>query len=91
MPNAVHDNLSDEFRALLARHSGARSRIPEAAPAPLALPARAAGVLATWYRRWADRCELAWLAENYPDQLLDDIGVSRKDLLREARKPFWCP
>jgi uncharacterized protein YjiS (DUF1127 family) len=48
-----------------------------------------ASLLFAWWRRWGDRCEMRWLAENYPDSLLDDVGLSREELWREAQKPFW--
>jgi uncharacterized protein YjiS (DUF1127 family) len=59
------------------------------APAPRNLFARIGALLLEWVRRWADRCELRWIAEHYPDELLEDAGLSRADLLTEARKPFW--
>ncbi len=42
-------------------------------------------VLCIWPERHQQRAELRELE---PDQLLD-IGISRSDAMREARKPFW--
>jgi uncharacterized protein YjiS (DUF1127 family) len=41
--------------------------------------------LARMHDRYLQRQELAELS----DHLLDDIGVSREEALREAGKPFW--
>ena len=41
--------------------------------------------LHTWHERAVTRRELAGMDEH----LLHDIGLSRSDVLREARKPFW--
>ena len=72
------------------RGAGRRAAtLPTSPPRRPISPGAPSGLLALWYRRWADRCELAWLAEHYPDELLDDVGVAREDLVREARKPFW--
>jgi uncharacterized protein YjiS (DUF1127 family) len=38
-----------------------------------------------WRRRFHDRCALA----NLCDRSLRDIGLTRYDADREARKPFW--
>jgi uncharacterized protein YjiS (DUF1127 family) len=43
-----------------------------------------AGVL-TWQERARDRHRMASLS----DAMLRDIGISRADLERECRKPFW--
>jgi uncharacterized protein YjiS (DUF1127 family) len=42
-------------------------------------------VLWAWYRRYNQRQELRSL----DDRMLADIGVSRAEADREARKPFW--
>lgn len=39
----------------------------------------------TWLDRYAQRRQLARL----DPRMLKDIGVSRTEALREARKPFW--
>lgn len=41
--------------------------------------------LNTWYVRWQERRELAALDQ----RALDDIGLSRGDVLTEVSKPFW--
>jgi len=41
--------------------------------------------VATWMERNRQRHTLA----NLPDYMLKDIGVSRVDAWREAKKPFW--
>jgi uncharacterized protein YjiS (DUF1127 family) len=46
---------------------------------------RALALLDIWRRRLRDRRELALL----DDRSLRDIGLTRYDALREARKPFW--
>ncbi|MEM8742477.1 MAG: DUF1127 domain-containing protein [Pseudomonadota bacterium] len=38
-----------------------------------------------WMARARSRADLATL----DDHLLDDIGVTRADARREARRPFW--
>ena len=43
--------------------------------------------LYTWQQRYRMRRELA-----HPDErLLRDMGISRYDAVREARRPFWLP
>jgi uncharacterized protein YjiS (DUF1127 family) len=42
---------------------------------------------AVWWRRTLDREHLAGLS----DYLLKDIGLTRADVEREARQPFWWP
>jgi uncharacterized protein YjiS (DUF1127 family) len=46
---------------------------------------RCARTLVLWSERWRQREALAEL----DDDLLRDIGVSRKDARREAQKGFW--
>jgi uncharacterized protein YjiS (DUF1127 family) len=41
--------------------------------------------LNAWYVRWQERRELASLDQ----RALDDIGLSRGDVLTEVSKPFW--
>ena len=41
-----------------------------------------------WISRSRQRRQLGELAE-FDSDLLKDIGVSRKEALREAAKPFW--
>lgn len=38
---------------------------------------------------WADRAESRRVLMKLDDRQLGDIGVSRFDAVREARKPFW--
>jgi uncharacterized protein YjiS (DUF1127 family) len=52
-----------------------------------ALLARGLDVLCTWQHRHRGRRALRQLDE----WLLKDIGVSRAEAEREARKPFWRP
>jgi len=64
--------------------------IPFAPPirAPWSLIAAVSTVVATfrcWQDRWNGRRDL----EELEPRLLDDIGISREQALREARKPFW--
>jgi len=49
-------------------------------------PAR---TFAMWCARSAERRVLGELAQE--PHLLNDIGVSREQALREASKVFWCP
>ncbi len=51
-------------------------------------PARGGNLLARWRRRLAQRAELGRLIETSP-HLIDDLGLDRRDVLDEARKPFW--
>jgi uncharacterized protein YjiS (DUF1127 family) len=46
---------------------------------------RLAHALETWLLRWDRRRELGPL----DDEQLKDVGISRADAAREARKPFW--
>lgn len=41
--------------------------------------------ISRWYVNWRTRRQLAQL----PDFMLKDIGVSRTDAEKEARKHFW--
>jgi len=42
-------------------------------------------LLLVWQARWRQRCGLDRLS----DHMLKDLGISRADASREARKPFW--
>ena len=44
--------------------------------------------VAVWFARSAERSELRELAKNR--HLLNDIGLTREQVIREAVKPFWC-
>lgn len=48
-------------------------------------PARLGGKVKRWWQRQMGRRELARLDE----QGLRDLGITRDDAQREARKPFW--
>jgi uncharacterized protein YjiS (DUF1127 family) len=41
--------------------------------------------LARWEERWRQRQDLAELST----ERLEDLGLSREDVARESRKPFW--
>ena len=41
--------------------------------------------LGHWYDRWHQRRQL----ESLPQHMLNDLGLSRADVYREASKPFW--
>ena len=45
----------------------------------------ASRILSSWRKRARLRRELLRL----PDAVLEDIGINRRDVWREARKPFW--
>ncbi len=44
-------------------------------------------LLLTWQERAAQRQAL----RQFDDRMMRDIGVSRADVERECRKPFWRP
>lgn len=44
-----------------------------------------ADVVRTWRRRAAERAELAI----WTDRDLNDVGLSRDDVMLEVEKPFW--
>lgn len=48
---------------------------------------RGAVAVCTWQARASERARLAEL----DDRLLKDVGLSRADIEREVRKPFWQP
>ena len=54
----------------------------------LNLAIRAAALIQGWSERRRQRESLNNLAELNP-HLLNDIGLTRDDALREAAKPFW--
>jgi uncharacterized protein YjiS (DUF1127 family) len=58
-----------------------------AAHAVSTLVAGVPNTLYTWQQRCRMRRELAHLDE----RLLRDMGISRYDAVREARRPFWLP
>jgi uncharacterized protein YjiS (DUF1127 family) len=45
----------------------------------------AVALAVTWIERWQQRRTL----EEMDDHHLADIGLTRRDALREARRPFW--
>ncbi|PWG61217.1 hypothetical protein DEM34_17710 [Spiribacter halobius] len=47
--------------------------------------------LRTWRGRRAVRRQLREDLVRLDDRMLRDIGVSRRELLRVAYRPFWCP
>lgn len=52
---------------------------------PIRLFARLLETLECWHQRTRQRTALAEL----DDRLLKDIGLTRADVAREIRKPFW--
>lgn len=46
---------------------------------------RISETLVVWQRRWETRQQIRQL----DDRQIADVGLSRADLEREARKPFW--
>ncbi|HWA48981.1 MAG TPA: DUF1127 domain-containing protein [Dongiaceae bacterium] len=42
-------------------------------------------LLLLWQARWLQRARLDRLS----DHMLKDLGISRADVSREVRKPFW--
>lgn len=49
------------------------------------LARHAADMVRVWHDRWVTRHHLVDL----DDRLLDDIGLTRGDVVHEAEKPFW--
>jgi uncharacterized protein YjiS (DUF1127 family) len=43
-------------------------------------------ILQVWMQRYCQRRDLSTL----PSRLLKDIGITREQALREAKKPFWA-
>lgn len=69
-------------------HAHSVCRAPALSPAPPRhLLADWRALLNEWRQRARSRRELAGLS----DRCLRDIGVTRYDADREARKPFWLP
>lgn len=64
---------------------GARRGRPAALARLLRLPCRLVARLLLWRRRV---CERALIAA-FDDRTLRDIGLTRLDVEREYRKPFW--
>lgn len=83
-------SLFSALSSLLAPTHGARGSLPQqrhGLEARLDVP-RAEEVLATlrlWRRRARQRLELQGL----DDHILQDVGLTREQVLAEARKPFW--
>ena len=49
------------------------------------------GLQAARQRGWTERRQRAALRDLAEDtHLLDDLGLTREQALREAAKPFWC-
>jgi uncharacterized protein YjiS (DUF1127 family) len=63
----------------------ARARMAAFAMPWLQFPHAALDTIARWKARRAGRLALLEL----DDHLLADIGVTREQMLRETRKPFW--
>ena len=49
------------------------------------IPANSVNLVATWARRFQTRAALAKL----DNAALEDIGVTYRQALKEANKPFW--
>jgi len=45
--------------------------------------------LAAWHARRAMRLQLREDLHRLDDRALRDVGVTRRDLMREAYRPFW--
>ncbi len=73
----THITYNTETQALLSRPA-----ITEAK----SLFLRAAQALWVWQSRADSRNALAKL----DDHMLEDIGLTRADVMRETRKPFWA-
>ena len=80
------------LRERLDRSNGARLVEPVRYPPdlPSITPAACLLLLSIWLARRRRRQTLAELA-GFSEHLLDDIGVSKAEALREAAKPFWRP
>lgn len=53
-----------------------------------ATPVAGEGLFARWWRRTRQRALLGRLIETSP-HLIDDLGLNRRDVVEETRKPFW--
>ncbi|MAC82389.1 MAG: hypothetical protein CML66_30540 [Rhodobacteraceae bacterium] len=75
----------------MTRSQTARTLSPLAAAPRLPLTAlfavKVATLITQWDHRYRSRNDLARLE----DHLLDDIGMTRKDAMKEAKRPFWLP
>ena len=58
-----------------------------ARPAARLTVSKTVSTLGVWFARSVQRRALRDLAQDV--QLLNDIGLSRQEALREAAKPFW--
>lgn len=54
-------------------------------------PARWAGLLFDLLLRWQDRAGQRHALAALDDRMLKDVGLTRVDVYREVRKPFWLP
>ena len=61
---------------------GRHKLLPAAVTARLQMLADAVGI-------WAERFRTRRRLNHLSDHMLEDIGVSRTDMAREAEKPFW--
>ncbi|MFR0692811.1 DUF1127 domain-containing protein [Enterobacterales bacterium AE_CKDN230030158-1A_HGKHYDSX7] len=68
-------------------HLTPRLPLPEASPLSFS-PARLRALLALWQARVRVRRQLADLARGNP-HLVEDIGLTRRQLAAEVAKPFW--
>jgi uncharacterized protein YjiS (DUF1127 family) len=66
-------------------HAQCIGHASEARTSPRRLFAELVALIREWQRRARSRRELAALS----DRCLRDIGATRYDAYREARKPFW--
>jgi uncharacterized protein YjiS (DUF1127 family) len=65
--------------------STTRGRSAAASTRASSIFSRAVETLRSWRTRARERAELAAL----DDRVLRDIGLTRSDVYREYRKPFW--
>ncbi len=49
----------------------------------------ASQMVMAWIFVWAERSRQRRALRGLDDRLLDDIGLTREQALREASKPFW--
>ncbi len=68
-------------------------RIPDCLNPPIVLSRHVwpLGHLVLWWNRLAARHELSQLAEHQTTEALKDMGLTRRQLLQEVRRPFWEP
>ena len=74
--------LTSDFGSRLS--SAPRGRTTTA----VAAPAKRESILAIWRGRIHFRWELAQLLRNNPE-LIDDVGLTARQIEREIAKPFW--